>query len=372
MKINLIVFVYKILEVFIIFPIVTLRLLVTKNVKNRDVLHISYPVHIAKNTVEILRENGVNVDYLAIGKRLEVNSDFQFQPSKNPALRVFQEISYFFGVLVKYKNIHSHFFLTPSVLGWEFFFLKRLGTNIVTHSRGCNSRDWRLNYKINSKPEHNICFNCDYDRTACDSRIIKVKKERGIKYSSKRIVTTPDLMDFVPGSMHMPFFSPLERVESNKAFKAGDLLRVTHVTNHPGIEGTEVIKEIIDEINREKIRIELVCLKNVSQNEYFNSLKKSHISIGKMKMGYYANAQIESLSFQVPVITFVRDSFMNSSLEDTAFFLTDLSGLKQTLLDILKSPEVLTKKKKLCFDTISKLHGNKKLAEEYKKLYILE
>ena len=36
--------------------------------KNNKVLHISYPNHIAYNTTKILKSNGINAEYLSIGR----------------------------------------------------------------------------------------------------------------------------------------------------------------------------------------------------------------------------------------------------------------------------------------------------------------
>ena len=81
-----------------------------------------------------------------------------------------------------------------------------------------------------------------------------------------------------------------------------------------------------------------------------------------MKMGYYANAQIESMVCGVPAVTYVRPEFITPEMEESGLILTDLARLEQTIEFYLTHPDELAKKRDKARSSILRLHDNKKLA----------
>jgi glycosyltransferase involved in cell wall biosynthesis len=338
-------------------------------VYENSVLHISYLVHIPWDTTRLLRKQGIRADYLAVGAENPFwkQCDYHF-----PASSIWREFLFFWRVAAKYEVIHSHFGLMLSVSGWELPVLKRLGRKIVVHYRGCEAREPEKNQALH--PSLNICQDCDYQRTVC--REGKARVERLRKYGDYFIVTTPDLKDFIPEAAHFPFFSPeLDELEpaiisdakaDTKAFK------IVHVTNHPGIEGTESIVQTIERLNQKGHNINFVFLKHVPHERVLQEYRDADLSIGKMKMGYYANAQIESLACGVPAITWIRPEFMTPALANSGLIITHLHDLEQTLEYFLTHPAELQKKKEIARRSVAELHDNnlltRRLAELYDKL----
>lgn len=339
-----------------------------------SVLHISYMVHIPYDTVRILREQGIKADYLAIGSSPVWNRcDYQFCPSRFPPLRVLQETVMFWRVVAKYQTVHLHFMLTLTTDGWELPLLKRMGRRIVVHYRGCEIRDRRRNIALH--PDLNICENCDYNATICRHRHNRLRRKNSRQYGDAFLVTTPDLLDFAPDAIHIPFFSPpdvevAERPLHKESRKdASRPLRIVHVTNHPGIEGTADIQSAIDRLIERGHDIEFVFLKGVPHERVLAEYRTADLAIGKMKMGYYANAQIESLVIGVPTITWVRPEFRTPELERSGLILTHLDRLEETLEHYLTHPEQLAAKARIARKSILSLHDNRRLAERYRQLY---
>ncbi len=337
-----------------------------------SVLHISYMVHIPYFTVIILRKFGMKADYLAVGtSEVWDKCDLQKPTSRWPPIQAFQEFFFLWKVVAKYKVVHLHFATTMSISGWDLRFLKIMGRKVVIHYRGCEIRDRERNMSLH--PEFNICQECNYNASICKSKIIKRRNKMAEKYGDLFLVTTPDLKDFVPEAEHFPFFAPEIScqdfsVQHNKRIGKDDI-KIVHATNHAGIEGTKYIGEAIHHLKEKGYKIDFVFLSGVPYERVLEEYKDADLSIGKMKMGYYANAQIESMFFEVPTITYVRPEFMNNELKNSGFIFTTIKDLEKTLEYYLTHPEELANKKRITRASILRLHDNEKLAKQLINLY---
>lgn len=369
-------FVYK-LTVVLVYPINYILLLVLKNKSYPDsVLHISYMVHIPYYTVINLRKQGIKADYLAIGKSPVWNKyDFNIIPFKLPFIRVIQETYWFWKIIAKYEIIHSHFMITATYSGWEVRLLKKMGRKLVVHYRGCDIRDRNRNMEL--YPAVNVCQDCDYyheheKKYTCE--LIRIIKRRLLmrKYADLSLVTTPDLLEFTSNAIQFPFFTPegnfLEN-KNNRNIEQKKYFKIVHATNHPGIEGTNEIRRCVDILRQNGHDINFVFLKGVSYERIIEEYRNADLSIGKMKMGYYANAQIESMYYGVPAITYIRSEYYTEELLNSGFIITDFKNLLKTLEYYLLHPDELEKKRIIAKESILKLHNNDKLSKRLIELY---
>jgi hypothetical protein len=180
------------------------------------------------------------------------------------------------------------------------------------------------------------------------------------KYGDTFLVTTPDMKDFMPGAIHFPFFLPEVDYEKYKAIERplqGRPFKIVHATNHPGIEGTRHIQSAVDALKAKGYDIDFVFLKGVEPEKILREIQTADLTIGKMKMGYYANTQIESMFLGVPAVTYVRPEFITPELRDSGFILTNLRELETTLAYYILNPPELAKKKTLARKSILNLHN---------------
>ena len=326
----------------LIFPINFVLAVRNKNIKHANsVIHISYMVHIPYYTTHILRKQGIKADYLAVGGQSPWWNKYDYHFPKNWPPTPWGEFVFFWKVVSKYEIIHTHFGVILSQSGWELRWLKRMGRKVVLHYRGCEARDPDLNMKLH--PEVNICQICDYNRSGCREGNERVNRVR--KYVDLSLVTTPDLQDFVKDAIHFPFFTPEIDYDKYKAAprhrSSTDALKIVHATNHPGIEGTEQIRKAVDNLTARGYKINFVFLRGVTPEEVLTEFREADLTIGKMKMGYYANAQIESMFLGIPAVTCVRPEFMTPELENSGFIFTTLRDLEQTIEFYITHPEAL-------------------------------
>jgi hypothetical protein len=333
-----------------------------------SVLHISYMGHIPYQSVRILREHGVRADYLAVGHSPVWSlSDFQIASTGFPLFTPFREFWLVWTVVARYEILHSHFMVTATRTGWELPLLKRMGRKLVIHYRGCEIRDRAQN--MAAHPAINICQECDYDPWPCQAPYNITRRALAATYGDASLVTTPDLKEFAALAEHMPFFTPGNIVPQAPATSPDRPFRIVHATNHPGIEGTAHIRAAIDALRAKGFQIDFQFFQGARHQDVLAALAGADLAIGKMKMGYYANAQIESMAAGVPTVTWVRPEFMTPELERSGFIFATLDTLEAVLERYLSDPAALAGKRAAARDSILALHDNAVIAGRYATLY---
>jgi glycosyl transferase family 1 len=334
-----------------------------------SVLHISYAGHVPADTVHILRTAGIEADYLAVaGGAAPVASDYQLIPSHWPFIAVLQEFWMVWAVVSKYQIIHSHFMVTATRTGWELPFLKHMGRKIVVHYRGCEIREREQNMRLH--PDVNICQDCDYHPHPCTAEYNRRRRRQSARYGDAFLATTPDLKDFAPGATHMPLFAPLRpALRSPRTVDAVRRFKVVHVTNHPGIEGTLHIRRAIEALSDKGHAIEFVELRGVSNERVLAELADADLAIGKLKMGYYANAQIESMASGVPTITYVRPDLLTDDVRHSGFIFATIDSLQSVIEYYITHPAALEERARTARRSILAVHDNVQIAAQYRALY---
>lgn len=346
----------------VVFPLVNAVMIPRRRTafEKGSVLHVSFMVHIPWETTRILRRHGMKADYLAVGPKSKVWDKFDFHVERDPA-SVWRELRFFWRVVSRYEIVHCHFGITPSRSGWELPVLRRMGRKVVVHFRGCEARNRERNMALH--PAVNICQECDYDGRACREPAKQVARAKAA--GDLFFVTTPDMKDFVPDAIHFPFFSPDSESSGPRRVRSpGEPLRIVHVTNHPGIEGTRHLREAVEHLRARGKAVELRVLSDVTPEAVRDAIRSADVTAGKLKMGYYANAQIESLFEGVPAITYVRPELITPELERSGLILTDLDRLEATIERLVDQPEELAAKAAVARDSARRLHDNDRLATE--------
>jgi glycosyltransferase involved in cell wall biosynthesis len=178
------------------------------------------------------------------------------------------------------------------------------------------------------------------------------------------------MKDFAPEAEHLPFFVPPSlppRKETRSA--AGLPFKIVHATNHPGIEGTARIEAAVDALRKKGFSIDFVFLKGVPHERVLAELVDADLSIGKMKMGYYANAQVESMAMGVPTLTWIRPDLMTDALRQSGLIVCSLDELEAVLERCLRNPEELRASGLECRRSVGKLHDNDAIAKRLIELY---
>lgn len=356
-------------KLVVLFTPLTLFLtyLLKHRVQPRSVLHISFHNHTTRQQVDLLQRQGYYARYLAVGTLGPSPApDFHVCFKGPDFLRFFHDYFVFWKTISRFEIIHSHFLTMISKSDWEWAVLNKLDRKIVAHLRGCEYRN--PEYIEQKDPKVNLCQNCDYARKLCSSETALKKRTQSRLHADQFLVTTKDLLDFVPAAKHLPLLSP-ELKRNPRPTPQDKSLRILHATNHPGLEATNHIRHICDQLRGHGYNIELRTVSGETHEKLLQELEQCDLTIGKMKMGYYANFQIESLAHEVPTICYIREDLWEKDFENAGIISCHLNNLKETLIEIYESPELLTTKKNHCHNFLQRHHNNKNTTQELIKIY---
>ena len=358
--------VYRV-NVLIFAPVnALLAWLLRDRVRTGSVLHVSGMVHTAYHAVRLLRERGVDAEYLAWGESPVWNqSHYHYRPTRVPIVSLLKEMWWVWTVVSRFEIIHSHFMVIVSRSGWEWPLLRRMGRRIVVHYRGCEVRDRSVNQRLH--PDLNICDECDYNPRICEKNA--ERRQVASRYGNAFIVTTPDMKDFAPAATHVPFFVTAEDASRSRPRDPARPFKIVHATNHPGIEGTRMIARTIEALKQRGFAIDFVPLHGVTHARVLAELADADLTIGKMKMGYYANFQVESLAAGVPAVTYIRPEFITADIEASGLILATPANLESTLEYYMQHPDALEAKRQAARASAQRLHDNDAIARQIKDIY---
>jgi glycosyltransferase involved in cell wall biosynthesis len=282
----------------------------------RSVLQVSFISHKQFMVTRALRKHGVKASFLALNTTgndiLDFGYDY-FVPDGIALGAALKRLYYLVFLYPRYDVIHFHFnaLLTPfSEL--ELGYLKRMGKVVVFHFRGCDVRHRSTNLRKN--PVLNCCQECDYPIGSCDTARQFHRIAMAEKYGDGLLATTPDLRDFVAGAEHLPFIAPLasDFEAIAPASKPAGIFRVVTSSNHPGVDGVPHIRAAVACLKSEGRNLELVEIYKRPFREALSMYKSADVFAGKLRMGYYNNANIETMLMGVPNMAYIRDEFLGT------------------------------------------------------------
>lgn len=324
----------------------------------------------------VIRELGYECDFLATGdpskywlKYGEKGYDLNIDSAKYSYLkRPFYELFQFWRCVSHYDVFHFHFLTSFfSLFSFcELKFLKKLGKQIVFHFRGCDIREKAA---TTDKYKLSCCTECDYPLEACKNSFKDKNRTLAKRYGDLFLVTTPDLLDYIPEAHHLPFMRDLLDYESIPSFpKPNGTIRIVHASNHDGIEGTPYVEKAVARLKSEGYPVELIILRKVPHEEALQIFRDGDICVGKLMMGYYANFQIESMAMGKPTLCYFRD--------DLKLFAPDCPIVNTTPKDVYENLRRLCEDKNLREDLgrkgmefVKKNHDNVEIGRKLLRYY---
>ena len=276
-------------------------------------------------------------------QQLTLGYDYHIPYHIDPIKRRLLEFYYLWTVLARYDVIHFHFNVTLSLDdGWEVEYLRKMGKVLVFHFRGCDLRQKSINMEKN--PDINCCQECSYPEGSCDTDYQRARIAKAKRRGDLFFVTTPDLKDFFPAAEHIPFISPygVNFDEILPAPKRKGVLRVVTSSNHPGVDGVPHIRKAVQRLVDEGYDIELVEVIKQPYLEALSIYKSADLYAGRLLMGYYNNANIETMMMSVPNMSYIRDEYLHN-IPDCPIIIARPDDIYEKISEWIQKPEELKK-----------------------------
>lgn len=209
-----------------------------------------------------------------------------------------------------------HFYFGASLAGQQLTdvpWLKRLGKRIFFYFCGCDIRDSKATM---AKYEISACADC-WPMTCNANR--RKALDMVAKYADGSFVSTPDLLEFVPGSVLLPQPIDLERFNGmrDRALKGAEPSHqdrrvanrnvvVAHAPTARMLKGTKYLQEAIESLRRRGVGVELRLVEKVSHTAAIRRSAQADLVVDQLLFGSYGQYAVEMMALGKPVICYIR------------------------------------------------------------------
>lgn len=214
--------------------------------------------------------------------------------------------------------------------------LKMLGKKVFFYFHGCDIRDSKdviYRYPINACREH--------WPMACSANRKKAIAVAG-RYANGIFVSTPDLLEFIPGSIWLPQPIDLEHfkllrdtalasVKKSRAKKRNII--ISHAPSDRMIKGTHYLEQAVQKLVRKGYPVKLQLVEKMSYEEALVYYAKSNIAVDQLLIGSYGMFAVEMMAMGKPVICYLRDDLVKQHFPAD---LPIISATPENIADVLE------------------------------------
>ncbi len=230
-------------------------------------------------------------------------ADFVLKPENGDWTRL-QRLSFLLKCLRDYDVFHFH---SESIFAAEYKdipFLRRLGKKVIFHFHGSDIRGQKMNPHVKS--------------------------------AHARLVSTPDLQEFVPDGIWVPQAIDLEYWSPAPAENAKKTITIIHAPTHRKKKGTDLIVSAIGDLKKEGHPVELLLIEGQPYEKLKSYYQKGDIFIDQIIIGTYGNFAIEGMALKKPVCVFIKDEILSSYPEELPVMNSSPDTLKQNLKRLIE------------------------------------
>ncbi len=214
--------------------------------------------------------------------------------------------------------------------------LRRAGKIVGLHYHGCDIRDSK---RVLAQYPISACAECWPMACNANRRFTELKS----RYADFVTVSTPDLLEFVPGSIWLPQAVDLEyvartAVESLPAFERKDAktVYVVHAPSATRLKGTRFLETAVADLQKKGVPVELVMLTKVKHESVLASLQAADIVVDQLLLGPYGVLSIEAMSLGKPTLCYIRDDLAAAFPRDLPIVRCTPDDVGQRIVELIE------------------------------------
>jgi len=205
-------------------------------------------------------------------------------------------------LLAGYDVFHFHFHTSYLPLQRDLPLWRVAGKRIIFHLHGCDIRDPR---RMRVEQPVSACAECPVQ---CMVPTKLHLPEAIARYADRVIVSTPDLLDFVPGAEYIP--NPLDSAALPRPLPArladGRKYVVVHAPTERAIKGTRHLEAAIEGLRAEGVPVRLQLLEGLPREQMLRACLEADIAVDQLLIGWFGLFALEMMALGKPVIAYIR------------------------------------------------------------------
>ncbi len=237
------------------------------------------------------------------------------------------------------------------------------GTRLVFHFHGCDVRPRRQTL---ARHPLAACSECEpFCKPWKQVRLRRWASCRG----SLTLVSTPDLLEVVPGAEHLPVAVDDGAWEARRQLvQASAEFEVLHAPSDPLIKGTRHVEAAVRQAARLRPSIRLRLVQGFDADAAAARFAGADCAVDQLHMGWHGLFAVEAMLLGLPVLVYIRPELRERARDLPAVAVT-AGTLAGTLVDLHDRP---ARCKELAYrgpDYARRVHGLGAVAERLKRLY---
>ena len=205
-------------------------------------------------------------------------------------------------LLASYDVFHFHFHTSYLPLQRDLPLWRATGKRIIFHLHGCDIRDPR---RVRIEQPVSACAECPVQ---CMVPTKLQLPETIARYADRVIVSTPDLLDFMPGAEYIP--NPLDsaalpRPASARRASGGEYV-VVHAPTDRAIKGTRHLEAAIEQLRAEGVPVRLQLLEGLPREQMLRACLEADVAVDQLLIGWFGLFALEMMAMGKPVIAYIR------------------------------------------------------------------
>jgi glycosyltransferase involved in cell wall biosynthesis len=216
--------------------------------------------------------------------------------------------------------------------------LKRMGKRVILYFHGCDIRDSAETIR---KYEFSACKVCRPRRCNANRELAL---EMAMRQADAVWVSTPDLLEFVPGAELFPQPLELERfplrnAQADVIEAQGDPVVLVHAPSSAMLKGSRHVIRAAEAIRARGEPLELLLLQGLTHEELRSRIAGADIAVDQLLIGSYGMFAVEAMATGIPVICYLRDDLRDLYPELPPLLSANPLTIEQTIIAMMNDPE---------------------------------
>ena len=260
----------------------------------------------------------------------------------------------------------------------ELPFYPKRAKLFVTYN-GCDARQ---KYPTIKRTKVSACHYPECYGGLCNSGDMDSIKRRSIakmaKYVKHMWAVNPDLLYFLPKekSSFLPYSVNTDNITIARPNFDEKKLQIVHAPTERAAKGSSIILATLEELKKERSsEIDFEIVENLPHEQAIEVLRKAHLIIDQILVGWYGGLAVEVMSMGKPVICRIAEEDLHfipkqmaTDLKD-AFIYGEERNLKQVILHCIENREFLKRKSEAALDYARTWHAPEYVASITKVVY---
>lgn len=278
--------------------------------------------------------DSTSVQYVAHKYAFDTDRTLNLGRGDNPAKKALKVGGFALGAIRHYDVFHLYFGNTLFPYPYpDLPLLRALGKKIVFHFCGCEVRNRAVTL------EKYAVSGC----SECVSLVCLGKHHPDPARADVTLVSTPDLLEFVPGAILMPGPVDLEkwtpRPPRSTPISQSDPVRILHAPSDREIKGTHYLLDAVERLRAAGYPVELMMLEGVPHDKVVEFCGQADMAVDQLMIGAYGTVSIEMMAKGVPVVCRIRDDLRRHYPSDLPIVNSGPAEIYAVLENLLQNPE---------------------------------